>query len=886
MAESQKKVSSSVSSKEKDSLLADLDIGNDFFSSWKPMSMADADGMDFDLKPGNKKSFHFDKADIDFNLDGDFGKMPSFNMDMSDLDISPPLKKDGQPKEKPKESSGGKNKDKTDQFSFAFDFDELDNFNFDSSLPKEGPKDHKDKSKKESPPGRSECQDEEGAEHMKQIENTSTSEDGPHMPSRPGTVMTFDMDSLVGGGADLEPIQENRPSVAINEVASNDAKRWPKTTVASWELPEAGESEKSFSAESVGLEACTGNDIMEDWSHDSLSNNEPTEVNSSEAKDEVDSANTNANENATGSNRKQDVNAISADDSSCHYKRTISENSEKSNGEKDKGEVEENVINTRERTEPVQVKLLVENSCTTSAVSETLEDAPNVRENKKPASEIHKLPLVSQPSERPEKETEKGREPLVTCLKPYIQSEKSGCPVPEVASARTIISSLSSKKMGFTEPTLFEEKRERAQSDQKLVSLSMQYSKTELPQIQRQDSSMALEIYREVNNADGLDNGKKMNGSSTTKNKDTEKSKSVLRQRETSMKDLDALRSSRASFALEVNKIAAQSSGNPTTLANIPTSKNVPQMQRQESGMALKISREVHNADGLDNGKRATTQNEDKAKSKSFPEQRETSTKALDTLRSSRASFSLEVSNIAAHSSGKPVTLATIPTSKITPAQGFKISSIERGRKTPDLPGPKLQGLNLESKKSPIRKDIKPVGNIGLLRKPPSSTAHFPNSQKQTPPALSTKRKTVEGDAANIIGLHPSKRLMQSPAASSIKNVVDTSEKVLDKEVLYHSNMENKSIKSIVKSPVSTFHIPHATKINDVNMSFSIESNNNIKQAEAYAKELDNLCYMLKKKHDEAKELLVQAVVNSNKLLMLNNPLLDEKISFKAFYST
>lgn len=37
---------------------------------------------------------------------------------------------------------------------------------------------------------------------------------------------------------------------------------------------------------------------------------------------------------------------------------------------------------------------------------------------------------------------------------------------------------------------------------------------------------------------------------------------------------------------------------------------------------------------------------------------------------------------------------------------------------------------------------------------------------------------------------------------------------------------------------------------------------------------------MLRKKHDDAKDILVQAIVNSNKLLMLNTPLLDEKISF------
>ena len=40
------------------------------------------------------------------------------------------------------------------------------------------------------------------------------------------------------------------------------------------------------------------------------------------------------------------------------------------------------------------------------------------------------------------------------------------------------------------------------------------------------------------------------------------------------------------------------------------------------------------------------------------------------------------------------------------------------------------------------------------------------------------------------------------------------------------------------------------------------------------------ICNMLKKKHGDAKELLVRAVVNNNLLLMLNHPIHEEKISF------
>jgi hypothetical protein len=40
---------------------------------------------------------------------------------------------------------------------------------------------------------------------------------------------------------------------------------------------------------------------------------------------------------------------------------------------------------------------------------------------------------------------------------------------------------------------------------------------------------------------------------------------------------------------------------------------------------------------------------------------------------------------------------------------------------------------------------------------------------------------------------------------------------------------------------------------------------------------------MLKKKHEEAKEIMVRAIVTNNSLLMLNHPMFDEKISFFFF---
>ncbi|KAE8673294.1 HXXXD-type acyl-transferase family protein [Hibiscus syriacus] len=137
MAEPKKATSSAVDSKSKEKIsVIDEDIGKDFLSSWK---MKD-DDMDFNFETttrGNKKAFNFDKVDDDFNLDDDFGKLPSFKRDMPDFDFSSPAKKDAKAKEKPKEETDtGKQQEKKNGLNFSFNFNELDDFDFDSTLNK------------------------------------------------------------------------------------------------------------------------------------------------------------------------------------------------------------------------------------------------------------------------------------------------------------------------------------------------------------------------------------------------------------------------------------------------------------------------------------------------------------------------------------------------------------------------------------------------------------------------------------------------------------------------------------------------------------------------------------------------------------------------------
>ncbi|KAL0924582.1 hypothetical protein M5K25_005424 [Dendrobium thyrsiflorum] len=106
----------------------DDDFGKDFFNSWKSTKLGN-DSVEFDVEtaPKNKKaSFKFDELD-NFELSGNFDKLPSFKLDVPDLDFSSPSKKKEKTTEKSsKELVKGKKEPKDDKFSFDFDFNSFD----------------------------------------------------------------------------------------------------------------------------------------------------------------------------------------------------------------------------------------------------------------------------------------------------------------------------------------------------------------------------------------------------------------------------------------------------------------------------------------------------------------------------------------------------------------------------------------------------------------------------------------------------------------------------------------------------------------------------------------------------------------------------------------
>ncbi|KAJ9690626.1 hypothetical protein PVL29_013003 [Vitis rotundifolia] len=196
-------------------------IRKEFLSSWKSMSVAGDDTMDFNFETGAKgktTAFNFSKLDMDFNLNGDFGKISSFKVDMSDLDFSP--KKTGKSKERSGVDSVNRNhQGKQDNFAFSFDFNDLDTFNFEPSLTKA-----EKKSSKGVSADKSVCQDSRNP----LAEDISAFDDDIAM-KLPVCEMatTLKADTLVGGLGNLDSINDNGSSETANfenQSLSNEAR--------------------------------------------------------------------------------------------------------------------------------------------------------------------------------------------------------------------------------------------------------------------------------------------------------------------------------------------------------------------------------------------------------------------------------------------------------------------------------------------------------------------------------------------------------------------------------------------------------------------------------------------------------------------------------------
>ncbi|KAF3490259.1 hypothetical protein F2Q69_00056974 [Brassica cretica] len=223
--------------------------------------------------------------------------------------------------------------------------------------------------------------------------------------------------------------------------------------------------------------------------------------------------------------------------------------------------------------------------------------------------------------------------------------------------------------------------------------------------------------------------------------------------------------------------------------------------------------------------------------------------------------------------------------------QKSKLVSLERpklGNMMSDLRSAKTQrtiGVNKDQPSFAVQPEvsasISKERNIEAPVVKGSEIHHLaPRDKTQIMHFPSLKRKALDEDADR--SLKPQlKRFSMSPRENRMqRNVEELTHRVAQgKFSSQESRLDNNTTKELVeKSPRSTSHHQNG---NMANLEIPVtENSDNIEKAEAYTKELESICNTLKKKHEEAKELLVRAVVNNNKLLMLNHPLHEDKISF------
>ncbi|KAG2683907.1 hypothetical protein I3760_10G056100 [Carya illinoinensis] len=227
--------------------------------------------------------------------------------------------------------------------------------------------------------------------------------------------------------------------------------------------------------------------------------------------------------------------------------------------------------------------------------------------------------------------------------------------------------------------------------------------------------------------------------------------------------------------------------------------------------------------------------------------------------------------------------MESLRNSKIISAERNKVCPIKAGKKMPDLSHMKTS-RTLEAKQvlSNSKREVTSLGKLEENREVQSNTElkteHAVDSnEKQMSQNLSLKRKTFEGSNSDSVSLKPLKRLSESPSESS--NFKVPAERILEEQVCIHGIQGESTAKHVVYDhPTSGLESHRVANMMELEIPLVMENDGNVEKAEAYAKELDDICNMLKKKHEEAKEILVRAIVNNNNLLMLNHPIHEEKI--------
>ncbi|XP_027348332.1 uncharacterized protein At4g18490 [Abrus precatorius] len=777
------------------------EIGKGLLSSWKSMSMADDDAMDFSfdtVSKSKKKTFDFEKLDINFNLDGEFDKISSFKLDMSDLDFTCLPKKTSQSKDKKAEASGAK-AGKQDGFNFSFDFNELDSFNLDSSLIKV------DTSSSSNPRKKGVTTDGSDNEAAKM---PKTNDDGVHTtngslalkPPASEMLETMKVETLDGSLGNIVSKEDGSVSKILSagnldlliENQTFDTSRCKSAEEVDQErdIPEKTKSSELKSEQVISM-APSQSVGKSDSEQDTILNQRTKVFSSGTSVINVSGDTEEVNNQAVYEHTKMFSSGrtlinVSGDKHEVNDKSTYVdsdgvdlplEHTSPPHISKSDSSVEEAInlgSSTQERVtnDPHPEKRYT--GCENINKADALKNVScdnDTGENRKTTSECHLAPSSSKH--------------LVDKMMP-----------------------MKDKKLQDMQSNMFsmpEDKRENFRSNDTMLGSKLVSNSIECSSKLIRDAATLLD------------------------SKDDPKTRSNTREEIASdvMPSTGKLAGNMQSFREEVNKSKA------TFLENSMSTKDLTMLSSQVNPSCL-------------------------------------------TEKTGRTTNQISV-NSQPEASGKE----SSEKSRIASIEGNKLSSFKSCKITPTLSSLKTLrniGANRVQATSLHKNEKNSLLSLGQRMEIQGITAptnhHLTDSgdnQKSSTPFL--KRKTIEVSEADCTSLRSLKRLCQSPSKS--RNSKESSEEVVGEVESIPNNLLYSHSTSGLKSPseikVTEMEMPDSAAL--------MEDNSNVEKAEAYMKELEDICNMLKKKHEEAKELLVQAIVNDNNLLMLNHPIYEEEIS-------
>lgn len=789
-----KKDDASTARTEKKGSVSD-DFGKDFLNSWKSMSSED-DGLDFNqevLPKGKKNMFNFDKLDMDFSLDGDFGKkMSSFNVDMSDLDFNSPPKKPLKPKEgSTEETQSEKKGGKQSRFNLTFDFNELDSFDFGSSFLKGENKSDK-------------------AESLKGFD--SPRKEKVQM-TRSKTVMSFDLH----GDSDTD-------NVPLSQHAST----------TKFDHLEEGISKSNVIITSLSTSANSGN-LSAFHGTAASPKKERTVVGKETAQCSQQSDQTVSTEpNAQNAIQELSTQSMSMEgsiqDASLTQGEVCSSDTEESMNPEESPDNNVKVCNpesspTKRIPGPsTECKKMSEN---TSVVqmgdtprNEYMEGNTNIRESsgEKSHTMLHSLeltkenstnskllsqPLPSEPkTHQPTKANGRGG-----VQSKYISRSLENEPQQNTQTIPMKASLVGNRKAGVilsSAPARSESKSYDAKKDKETCIVQSKYFKKPV----ESDSKL-----------NSQSNSEKVSSFGNKRDKNVLVNPPDPRRPEHSLNDAEA--GNQRADGLKPQECAGM--------------EGVPIMQgNQKSSQEHEIPASFQ------------VQSEERVKSDAPKSLNSRLVSSISYLRNSKSSY----------------------------VEGKKLSTLRVDHKKPEASSLKVSNLLARSDASHTKdlakgKTLLQSEKTAAIQSTKAKMDYTAGVEQKGPISPSTKRKMCEEPNEDSITLYPLKRA--APDLSEFRGLQESCERP-DKE---QAQSNGNTLDSCQPSPIPD--VPRGCW-KELPVPVLMEDDGIVEKSQAYSKELDDICNLLKKKHDEAKEVLVRAIVNNNELLMLNHPIYEEKI--------